>query len=95
MFFTASDFKANMEMNKEDKKDKVCRLYNQLTFDYALPSQWVDYLATNGIATRREITDSFVWGYPKGCIAGQPYPLDYMGIWILQNLERFEAKGKK
>ena len=45
-------------------------LYPDLTFDCALPQQWVDACASRGIDLRGQV----VWGYPKG-VCSQPYPL--------------------
>ena len=47
-------------------------LYPDLTFDCALPQQWVDACASRGIDLRGQV----VWGYPESANwFGQPLPV--------------------
>lgn len=54
------------------------RLYPGLTFDTALPQQWVDKLCARDLDPR----DHFVWLYEQGRLAGRAAPVTPRGIEI-------------
>lgn len=47
----------------------AAQLYPDLTYDTALPQQWVDLCIDRGFDPRSRV----IWGYPNGW--GKPYPL--------------------
>jgi hypothetical protein len=50
--------------------------YPDLVYDYAIPQDWVDAMVRRGFDPRGHV----VWGYPRGGIAGQPYPITVEGM---------------
>ena len=57
---------------QETKGQAAERLYLGLTFDYALPQQWVDEMRLMGF----EPVPCVVWGYgPGDGLTGRPWPL--------------------
>jgi len=59
-------------------KDAVARcVYPKLTYDTALPEQW---LQEYGPANRQAILTGTVWAYPEGSIFGEPLALS-MEAW--------------
>ena len=57
----------NMNVSKDDIFKEL-----SITFDYALPQDWVDRLAMLSPVTYRMILSTTVWGYPPGNIMGIP-----------------------
>ena len=54
-------------------------IYPDLTFDTALPQDWVNAMTQSGFDPRGQV----VWGYPPRCSFGQPYPLTLEAILAL------------
>lgn len=53
------------------KGDLIARLDPQVTFDTALPQDWVNLITARGFDPRGQV----VWAYPHGYIYGMPMPL--------------------
>jgi hypothetical protein len=51
-------------------------VYPEMTYDTALPQEWVDAVTRRGFDPRGHV----VWGYPKGSLGGQPYPITVTGL---------------
>ena len=55
-------------------------LYPGITFDTALPQEWVNNLLDHGDDIRGKV----VFAYPEGCVFGIPYPITTEGANILR-----------
>lgn len=53
------------------KGDLIDLLNPQVTFDTALPQDWVNHITKMGFDPRGQV----VWSYPKGTVFGLPMPL--------------------
>ena len=53
------------------KGDLIDLLNPQVTFDTALPQDWVNHIISQGFDPRGQV----VWAYPKGTVWGLPMPL--------------------
>ena len=80
-------------------KKKAAELIGLLTFDFALPQNWLD--AVSGILMRRnpeatevyhEILGNVVWCYDYSPILGAPYPLTVKGFALLLAIDM--ARGE-
>ena len=66
--------------------DELARsLYPTITYDCALPQQWVDAVTDHGFDPRGQV----VWGYPpESKLMGQPLPLTTEAVVALSRLAR-------
>ena len=55
------------------------RLYPGMTYDCALPQEWVD-------AGRCHAIGHVIWGYPKGSIFGMPMAITEHGKKLLESI---------
>lgn len=53
------------------KGDLIDLLNPQVTFDTALPQDWVNHITKMGFDPRGQV----VWAYPRGTLFGLPMPL--------------------
>ena len=61
-----------MLINKYDLAEKR---FKGMSFDCALPQQWVNEMQSRGV----NVLPHFVWLYPRGDIFGHPAPIDGVG----------------
>jgi hypothetical protein len=57
------------------KGELAAEIYPHITYDTALPQDWVNKCQSLGFDPRPH----FVWGYPPGSVMGQPLPLTKEG----------------
>jgi len=65
------DLPSEADIGSKTTGDLAAELYPSMTYDTALPQPWVDRMADRGV----DVRGRFVWGYPKGTLAGFPFPL--------------------
>lgn len=58
-----------------NKYDLAKNRFQGMSFDCALPQQWVDEMQAKGV----NVLPHFVWLYPRGDIFGRPAPIDGVG----------------
>ena len=73
-----------------ETKDRAAeRMYPGVTFDCALPQDWVNEAeSSQGF----DVRPHFVWGYPEGSCFGMPLPLSTEGVTFLLESEAKKAE---
>lgn len=76
----------NIQTKQLTKKELAERLYGSLTFDYAIPQDWVNSVARELDIPSNQVANQFVWIYPDGSVFGQAGPLTEEAVDLLEQL---------
>jgi len=97
--FTPEDFRMNLEVkNNISKKQLAERIYGGITYDTALPQQWITWASKLSVLAgdykdMEFFCQHFVWLYPHGNVMGQPAPLTLEACDVLEQIIE-ETKNK-